>query len=136
MSNSVTLIEHPYQEKLHNMNLVLSSPFTKYKDKHDITCLVCGTTAYSSIQSRVQTFNKNGTNGCKICLDLAKYQNNRALFIKQINDKGYDILTPDYDGNQQSSTIINVKRIECGHVFDITPTNLVHRSVTCPICNK
>ena len=107
-----------------------------YKDKHDITCLVCGTIAHSSIQSRVQTFNKRGTNGCKVCLDLTKYQNNRELFIKQITDNGYEILTPEYDGNQQSCTIITVKRNDCGHSFDITPTNLVHRSVICPICNK
>lgn len=127
-------MELTIEEKLLEMKLQLLTPYTKYKDKHQLKCLVCGQTTESSIQSRVQANKKNGTNGCPVCKQSI-YSNAKQKFLQQINDKGYDVITPDYDGNQ-SSNVITVQRRECGHIFDITPTNLIHRDVICPLCSK
>lgn len=128
--------EATLEQRLASINLKIEGSFTKTKDKHNLRCLVCDTITSSTIHSRVQTFKKNGTNGCPVCKSNNLYSENRESFKKQIEDSGYNILTPNYNGKQDGSILIHVLRVDCGHDFHISPTNLIHRRVICPVCNK
>lgn len=125
-------------EQLTAIDIQLLEPFTNSKQHHDMQCMNCGFKFNATPNSKIQVFKKYGAGGCPECTRLRHGKtkdNKRQDFISKINSKGFEILTDDYDGNQLSTTIIQVKRKLCSHVFTISPTNLVHNDTECPVCN-
>lgn len=126
-------------EDLHEINIVLISPFTNSKKHHDMMCTVCGYEWNATPISKLQSFKKHGAGGCPKC-SIERKQNrfatHRVNFTNLILQRGYVILTTDYNGSQSTTDLITVKRTECDHEFDITPNNLIYRNVVCPVCSK
>lgn len=126
-----------YQTRLQAIGLTLLTPFTKAKDKHTLKCNTCEHVWQATPISKLQNFKKYHTNGCPNCNTKSREAvkaDKRRNAIDKIVEKGFEILST-YDGQQTTAIKIKVKRVECGHVFESAPGNLLHRDVTCPICN-
>jgi len=122
-----------YPENLTLIGLTLHEKYIGSKKHHKIQCNMCGHTWMATPYSRIQLYRNNGTNGCPECAKTRRYSENRANVIKLLQER-FEILS-EYDGSQTENKI-TVKNKTCGHTFESTPTNLLHRGVKCAVCNR
>lgn len=127
---------NPYKDQLAEAGLELIEPYVSARVKRDMRCLLCGGICNATPLSKVQNYKKTQAKGCPICTHAAKYADKKQAAIRKIESKGLEILTEDYDGSQTTAYKILVYRPACGHEFESAPGNLIHRDVTCPICNN
>jgi len=121
-----------YPERLEAIGIQLITPFTTAKAKHSMMCLNCDHVWSATPIAKLQAFKKRGTNGCPECTTIAKYATERAAFIAKIEER-FEILS-EYDGQQNTASWIIVRNKSCGHEFETSPGNLVHKHVECAIC--
>lgn len=96
--------------------------------KITLRCNICG----GIITKRPSKMITNSREGCYICSGKNRYKD-KDLLQKEVDSRypeEYEIL-----GNYKGArTKISVKRIPCGHIYDISPDNLL-RGKGCPRCS-
>lgn len=141
-TSTVTVISNSsedlsYEQQLKNIGITLLEPFTRAKAPHHMLCDICGHKWSATPTSKLASYKKYGGNGCPNCKELRAQRKNETARIKileQLTARNITVLTAGYDGNQSSAIYIRVRNNNCGHEFDITPTNLIHNGVNCSIC--
>lgn len=126
-----------YVEQLKKVGILLLEEFKTAKAYHNMQCMKCLHVWSSTPISKLQSYRKYKTNGCPICNKKRiddTIEKKRAVFLQKIHDRGFEILSP-YDGNQNTTDKVTVKKIKCGHIYDMAPGNIIHRQVICQICN-
>lgn len=130
---STISIDAEQAEKFKAIGITLLENYNGYKNKILMKCNTCGHECLATPQSRIQSHKKYQTNGCPKCLDVKKYQSQRNEVLRNLEERNISVLSP-YNGNQSTTELITVRNNNCGHEFDITPTNLIHNGVDCSIC--
>lgn len=128
--------ETTHHEIFLEKGVILLHPYTKSKEKHRVQCIVCTHIWETTPHSISQSYTKYGSNGCPECKKNKLYGASRELIFQSLHARGITVLTPDYNGNQQSQIKIRVKNEHCGHEFEISPNNLIVAGVDCSICGK
>lgn len=135
-------IDLSYPSKLIQIGLELQEPFKGSKTHHMIKCLSCGHMWKATPLSKIQTNRKYGVSGCPQC-NTAKRENRykvrRKVALESLQQRGIQVLTPGYDGryhivDNQTYTKVLVKNLNCGHIFECSPCNLLTMEVECGIC--
>jgi hypothetical protein len=129
-------IDNEYTTKLQSIGIELVDPFKGTKIHHQMQCCICSHVWSATPLSKIQAHKNRGQNGCPKCNIANKYDRKRLLFLQKIKDRGFILLTQNYDGNQHQTEKITVTNTICNHTFDILPRNIISRNVNCPICNK
>lgn len=139
-------IDNKYPEKLQQIGLTLLEPFTGAKKHHLLLCNTCSYQWTATPISKLQTNKKYGVSGCPNCNTNKKnntYTKHRQQVIQDLFDRGIEILDTDYDGrlrldysNSLKDEKIKVRNVNCGHIFMVTPLNLIQSNVNCPICAR
>lgn len=90
-------------------------------------CIECNTVSTSNITSRIK-----GNRKCSQCLGLARKTIDEVC--NEINnlDKDYIVLSDKY---LNAHSLLNVKHLECGNVFNVTRANF-RKGRRCPYCIK
>lgn len=116
----------------------LLEPFSGAKIHHQMQCLVCTHVWSATPLSKSQTFKKHGRSGCPSCADKSrdnKHSDARQQNLRTIAEKNLIVISAGYDGRREvEGDKIEVQNIVCGHVFSITPANLLSTDVTCSVC--
>lgn len=120
----------------------LLEPFTGSKVHTKMQCLVCGHIWTATPLSKRQTLKKNGVGGCPNCNKTRKdaiKADSRQSHLHDLASRGIEVLTPGYDGrhhlvDEHTYTKLLVRNINCGHIFECSPSNLITRHVDCAIC--
>lgn len=126
-----------YTEQLKNIGILLLEEFKTAKAHHNMQCMTCLHVWTSTPISKLQSYRKHKTNGCPICNTRradAERDEKRASYIQLINKCGYEILSP-FNGNQDQTQSITVKRLKCGHEFETRSGGLAKNIGQCPTCN-
>ncbi len=132
----MTITDNSYQTRLSQIGIKLIDPYSGAKQQHRMQCTICNHIWIATPLSKIQAYKKRNKNGCPQCNDANKYKELRKQFLQKIKDRGFILLTPDYDGNQHQMEKITVTNTVCNHTFDVLPRNIISREVNCPICNK
>lgn len=137
-------IDNTYPEKLQQIGITLLEPFMGAKKHHSLLCNTCSHQWTATPISKLQTNKKYGVSGCPNCNTNKKndiYSKHRQQVIQDLFDRGIEILDNDYDGRLRldySKSLkdekIKVRNINCGHIFMVTPLNLIQSKVECGIC--
>ena len=126
-----------YVGKMLNIGIIIVGEFTASNKHHSLQCINCKHVWKATPKAKMQSHKIYGGNGCPACHNEKVkifLEGKRAEFYQKIRDKGFEVLS-EYNGNQQTIDKITVKNLACNHIFDVWPGNLIHREVTCPICN-
>jgi len=134
--------DNTYPNKLKKENkIILLEEYKGSNKHHKMQCLVCkhiwSATPKSKIQNK-KKFGKNGCPNCKIIENEKEYKLTRTKNINMLKERGIVVLD-DWDGrrhlkNENTYSKITVKNVNCGHIFDCSPTNLLTNGVVCAIC--
>lgn len=134
-------VDTTYPDKLKAINIELLEPFRGAKQHHKMKCLQCAHEWEATPLSKLQNFKKWKVGGCPKCnLDrkLVEKKISRAKNIKQLEDRGLEILS-NWDGRNSVGRKcvplpVTVKNTRCGHTFTSNAVNLLRRNVECPVC--
>lgn len=128
--------EHTHYDIFLEKGIILLQPYTKSKDKHKVKCVCCSYEWETTPHSISQSYSKYGSNGCPECKKNKLYGSSREMVLLSLKKRGLTVLTPNYNGNQDSQSKIWVRNEHCGHEFEISPNNLIVAGVDCSICGK
>lgn len=137
-SSTVQTIELSYPERLDRIGITLLEEYTMSQKQHLMQCHFCDHIWTATPLAKLQSYRKRQTNGCPNCLKLKNNQSieiSRQRILDNLLKRHITVLSKDYNGNQLSNIMIHVQNEDCGHDFWVTPTNLIHRKVTCSVCN-
>ncbi len=126
----------PYPTKIEAIGLTLLEPFTASHKHHLVKCDVCGHEWKTTLISKISAYKKYQTSGCPTCHKTRKDLKGNASNREAIESKGFVINDDNITIKQLTTQIINVTNTTCGHTFDTSSGNLMHRNVSCPICAK
>lgn len=128
MSKKLTTEEFQNRlNKIYGNQFTVLSDYINNETKIDILCNKCG----SVIQKKPAKMTGSCKEGCYICSGKNHYKTKESL-QKEIDKKfpdTYEIIG-EYVKSRQPLT---VKRLICGHIYDISPDNLL-RGKGCPCC--
>jgi hypothetical protein len=122
----------------------LLEPFKGAKKHHVMQCLACNNVWSATPISKRQTLKKFGVGGCPLCNETKKqqiYKEHRTKVVEELWERGVEILDKDYDGRLRldysgrlGDEKILVRNRFCGHMFDVTPLNLIQSKISCSTC--
>jgi len=128
---------------LNENRIKLLEPFTGAKKHHTMECLVCGHIWRATPISKRRNYKIYGKGGCPQCNTTTRdtgYKKIREQNLKKLKDRGIVVLTKDYDGrtyldyDNNPHKKIKVKNLNCGHIFECSPSNLLNAKTECAIC--
>lgn len=131
-----------YPEKLKIENEIeLLEEYKGSNKHHQMRCLVCFHEWSATPKSKIQNKKIYGKNGCPNCnlIEVEKKNNvSRKHNIQRLKDRGIIVLD-GWDGrrhlkDENTYSKVKVKNINCGHIFECSPTNLLTNNVECGIC--
>lgn len=131
-----------YPKLLETKNKIkLLEPYKGSKKHHKMQCMECNYIWTATPKSKTQTLNKHKVSGCPNCNNIKKekeYLKTREKNKQDLKERNITILDKSYDGRRhlKNERKILVRNENCGHEFKSTPSNLLSRNVTCPICAK
>jgi len=132
------------EKLLRENNIRIVGEYTASQHHHDMECLTCGNLWSATPKSKTQTFKKNGVSGCPECQRVNLAKRTLPARLKDLERRGLDLLTENYDGRYEypaidgvrgSNIYLKVRNIKCGHEFETTAKNLFNRDVVCRVCN-
>ena len=133
-----------YEKLLLTENKIkLLEPYKTAKSHHKMQCLICNHEWSATPISKRQTLKKYGVGGCPNCNNIKKekeYIKTRTHNLQRLKDRGIEVLTKDYDGriyldyDKNPHLKIKVRNVNCGHVFECSPSNLLGAETECSIC--
>lgn len=128
MSKKLTTEEFQNRlNKIYGNQFMVLSDYINNETKIDILCNKCG----NIIQKKPAKMTGSCKEGCYICSGKNHYKTKESL-QKEVDEKfpnTYEIIG-EYIKSRQPLTI---KRLICGHIYDISPDNLL-RGKGCPCC--
>lgn len=137
-------IDTTYPAKLKQIGIELLEPFKGSKIHHLMKCMNCSHEWSATPLAKLQiSFKKYGVNGCPNCnlaRQTAEKKISRAKNIKQLEDRGLEILS-NWSGQRvadknNTHVFVKIRNKRCGHVFESNAVNLLTRGVECPTCAK
>ena len=134
-STDPTVATQSYAEKLHDIGITIQQEYINAHTPISIQCNNCLHIWTASPISKMTSFRKYHNNGCPNCDMMRKHSASKKKVLETLSARDIQVITVGYDGHQQPEKI-HVKNNICGHDFHITPTNLLHKQHTCPICSK
>lgn len=128
MSEKLTTEEFQNRlNKIYGNQFTVLSEYVNNETKIDILCNKCN----NVIQKKPVKMTGSCKEGCYICSGKNRYKT-KELLQKEVNEKfpnTYEIIG-EYVKSRQPLT---VKRLKCGHIYDVSPDNLL-RGKGCPCC--
>lgn len=130
-------IDTSYPTLLETENKIrLLEPFTGAKAHHSMQCLICDHIWRATPLSKRQTLKKNGVTGCPSCNDKRKLiatQQTQQVHLDAFAQLGLRILS-DFTALRSTTTKLKFQNINCGHIFESYPGNVIEKNTTCTVC--
>ena len=133
-----------YLDQLREVGLVLLSEYTyagRQSANNTYQCLKCDHiwAVNQSISSKISLCKRYNSNGCPECDKVRREFVSTPLRtnnLQKLKELGYIVLTEDYDGRDGTNFKIKVQKVDCGHINEVTPRNLLSGRSVCKECNN
>lgn len=140
----IYLMNDTEKSLLEHNKIKLLEPYKSAKAHHQMQCLTCEHIWSATPLSKKQTFKKYNVSGCPACNNKkrdTRYSSVRQQRLKELLERGIEVLDPTWDGRLRSSSNIKIKddkilvrNTKCGHTFKVSPLNLIQSQVECAEC--
>lgn len=125
----------PYPDKIYAIGLKIIGPFTASNKHHQLECGTCGHQWSATPLAKITAYKKYKNPGCPVCTHEKRYGHHAKANKQNIEDKGFEILSTDVIKQTTTDKII-VRNTKCGHTFETTAGNILHRDIECPVCAR